>query len=242
MEAVISSPFRFFDLPFELRYSIFTIIFKVDHVIDIDRQYADIRPLLRSFTVSKKFHQEAYATFFSINEFRIFPTNPLVQSKKFKPIISLFSPRYRAALRKLELRLGGFWTQPPKCWKVTDDLGLEDAISMHTLNVFVECDPSQDIFRGFRIAKNFYTDFAGEMLRDVLYCLPALNEIRFDKYPSVTHGGSLVIRLLEEAKRRNVKISWVQHPELNNGLSCLENHQLKPNHWNALYPGVSGPD
>ena len=50
MEANVSLPFRFFDLPFELRYSIFTMIFKVDLVIDIDRQYTDIRPLLRSFT------------------------------------------------------------------------------------------------------------------------------------------------------------------------------------------------
>jgi len=180
-------------------------------VIDID--FDNFRRI-SIFLVSKRFHDEAAAVLYGSNTFRLFPTAGRADSKRTKPLISRFPPHYRANLKSLELRLGPFWTKPPGCWNVNDALGLKDAIAVRVLKVFVEIDPSHPIFHGFRSGKNFYTNFSGALLRQVISTLPGLEEIRFDKYPSVSYEGQLMTRLMDEARIGKKKITITREKTL----------------------------
>ena len=79
---------------------------------------------------------------------------------------------------------------------------------VRTLKVFLECDPSHPVFEGFRISKDFYTDFAGDLLREVVQRLPSLKHVQFDGYPSVRRHGPLMTRLVREAKGSKKQIIW----------------------------------
>lgn len=79
---------------------------------------------------------------------------------------------------------------------------------MRTLKVFVGCDPSQPVFEGFRISKEFYTEFSGRLMRQILERLPNLAWVEFDAYPSVSKKGSLMTRLMKEARQANKEIHW----------------------------------
>ena len=95
-------------------------------------------------------------------------------------------------------------------WKVNDQLGLEDARAVRKMKVFVECDPSHEIFKGFRVNKEFFTNFSGVLLEDILRRLPVLEQVEFDGYPTVRRG-ILMSRLQLEAKRQGMRI--VRGPE-----------------------------
>lgn len=203
------SRFRFFDLPAELRRKILRMVLLVDRTIDLDPlNHRRIARCLDVFLVSKRFHEECYPIFYGSNTFRIFPTHGRFFGNKVLPLLARLSARYRAALVMLELRLGPGWDNPPKSWRVNDGLGLEEAKRVRILKVYVEVDPSHDIFNGFRITKDFFTDFSGFMLRDVIDRLPALEEVQFDAYPSVSRDAALMSRLLEEARQRRKRIGW----------------------------------
>lgn len=197
--------FRFFDLPAELRNKVLGYVFHVNRVIDID---FDNSRRVSLFPVTKRFHDEAATVFYGHNTFRLFPTQGRVDAQKTKPLIARFPPHYRADIVSLELRLGPFWTKPPAYWTVNDALGLKDAYGVRLLRVFVEIDPSQPVFIGFRSGKNFYTNFSGNLLKQIIYSLPKLEEIEFEYYPSVSREGQLIKRLVEEAKAGGKKITW----------------------------------
>ena len=76
--------------------------------------------------------------------------------------------------------------------------------NVRTLNVFVELDPSHDVFKGFRLGKNFFTDFAAHLLEETLHRLPALVQIMFDAWPSVMREGPLMKRLVEVGKEDSI--------------------------------------
>lgn len=79
--------------------------------------------------------------------------------------------------------------------KVLSDMG-----SVHTLKVFVEVDPSHDVFAKFRISHEFYTDFCGGLLKDVLKAMPRLEVVQMSGRPSVQMDGPLVSRLHQEVE------------------------------------------
>ena len=114
--------------------------------------------------------------------------------------------RYREALVSLELRLGPGWSNPPRSWRVDDRLGLEEMEAVRTVKVFVECDPSHEIFDGFRIDRDFFTDFSGSLLKDVLQRLPSVTQVELDGWPSVKREGPLVRGLLEVARNAGVSV------------------------------------
>ena len=80
-------------------------------------------------------------------------------------------------------------------------------VAVRTLKVFVECDPSHDIFKGFRIGKNFFTEFAAELLEGIILRLPALDSVEYDGWPSVMREGPLMKRLIGVARKRGKKTS-----------------------------------
>lgn len=200
--------FPFLRLPTELRLRVFSFVMFASYrrrlllntgTVGASSKSPPIAPLserLSLFLVSKQIHAEASYHFYSTQTFRVFP----IQDYYKLPTVRFLSPRSRASLSNIELILGSSWTKPPKSWVVNNGLGLEDMHCVHTLKVFIECDPSHPVFEGFRVTKDFYTEFAGDLLHKILERLPSLINVEFDGYPSVGKNGPLMARLLKETK------------------------------------------
>lgn len=142
--------------------------------------------------------------FYSSQIFRLFP----VQDFSRRPTVRALPRRHRPSVTTIELILGNSWTAPPRSWIVNQGLGLRDMALTRTLKIFIECDPSQPIFEGFRVSKEYYTEFAGNLMRQILERLPALVQVEFDGYPSVRKTGDLMVRLLQETQMANKKVLW----------------------------------
>ena len=80
---------------------------------------------------------------------------------------------------------------------------------MRNLIVFVECDPSHQIFKGFRASKDFFTDFSGNLLGGLIERLPSLEHVTFDRYPAVWKDGELMTRLRNVVEEKRKRIVWV---------------------------------
>ena len=213
VDEVPTQPFRFFNLPSELRRKI------LSHVLLLENRTIDLDPTnarsnfarLNLFLSSHRMHEEAYHIFYSGHTFRIFPTTPRFYNSKVKSILCRLSPRYRAALVSLEIRLGTGWSKPPKTWTVTDKLRLQDCVGVRDLKVFVECDPSHQVFQGFRVSINFFTDFASNLLGRIVERLPHLERVTFDRYgPSVRRDSELMSRLQEAVLKGQRRIGWAR--------------------------------
>lgn len=200
-------PFRFFDLPFELRSRILELVLVTDRTVDLNPEnYRAAQKRLDVFLVSRRIHEEAYPAYYGGHTFRIFPTNARFFGDKTKPLLARLSTRYRAALVSLELRLGPGWSRPPKSWRVDERLGLVEMTAVRIVKVFVECDPSQDVFKGFRAGEGFYTGFSESLLGGVMDGLPALRRVEFDGWPSVMRSGVLMQTLINLAQRTEKKV------------------------------------
>ncbi|KAL8830527.1 MAG: hypothetical protein Q9170_005702, partial [Blastenia crenularia] len=222
--------FPFFSLPSELRSKILSSILCTEtRTIDLDpKNHLSASTRLNLFLVSKRFGYEAYHIFYSGHTFRIFQTHGRFLGKRTEPLLARLPSYYRAALVSLELRLGPGWSDPPKPWYVSDRLGLEDCTSVRTLRVFVEVDPSSPVFKGFRLNRDFFTHFSGDLLRGVIERLPVLETVEFDAYPSVDRHGALVTRLLDDARRANKRIAWGSQRDWGDSLADkLEKVRLK---------------
>ena len=88
-------------------------------------------------------------------------------------------------------------------------LGLEGMEAVRTVKVFVECDPSHDIFNGFRIDRDFFTGFSRGLLEGILQRLPSVVMVEFDGWPSVMREGPLVKSLLDVARNAGVRVSEI---------------------------------
>ena len=215
-EPARGGPFRFFDLPTEIRLRIYMFVLftpRRNHLprpsgsVGASAKNMPVAPLshrLSLFLASRRLHDEASHYMYSTLIFRLFP----VQDYSRLPTVRGLSRRYRASLSNVELILGSSWTKPPPSWTVTNNLGLKDMVHLRTLKVFIECDPSHPVFHGFRLSKGYYTRFAGDLLQNVLKGLPSVAEVEFDGYPSVQKNGDLMRRLLSEARLANKKIRW----------------------------------
>ena len=234
--------FRFFDLPAELRRKILDVVFCVDGIIDMDFHASR---MVKAFLVSRQFYREATAVFYGGNTFRLLPIRGKVMKRRAQPLMKRFAARHRAAIVSLELRLGPFWSQPPKCWKVDRALGLEDATALRVLKVFVECDPSHSLYDGFRISKDFYTMYAGGLLKEVVARLPNLREVQFDGYPSVSLNAPLMQRLAHEALLGKKKVVWKPGQKADQIGPTLKkdprNHEHHPSYCSEAFLGaISG--
>ncbi|KAJ5163295.1 uncharacterized protein N7500_005125 [Penicillium coprophilum] len=156
------------------------------------------------FRVSRQIHDEATHYFYSTQIFRVFPVQDFLRM----PTIRALPRRHRPSITTIELIVGSSWTAPPKSWIVNQGLGLHDMELVRTLKVFVQCDPSQPAFEGFRKSKDYYTDFCGKLLHQILERLPGLVQVEFDAWPSVEKNGPLMTRLLTETRDAQKKVLW----------------------------------
>lgn len=163
---------------------------------------------LALFSVSRQIHSESVHNFFSTHTFRLFPTYPGKYFKAKKPLLARLPKRYRASITSLQLRLGPGWNNPPRGWVVNEALGLADCVNVRVLKVFVECDPSDAIFQGFRAGDGFYERFSAALLEGVLNGVPSIKVVEFDAYTSVQRTGDMMTGLGDVVARHNKVVGW----------------------------------
>jgi len=205
-------PFRFLALPSELRNKIYSFVYSTSPVvIDLDPHTFALlsrQKLLSLFRVCRQLHNEAAHHFFSTHTFRLFPTYPGRYLKTKKPLLARLPAHYRASMTSLELRLGPGFSNPPQGWIVNDALGLADCTSVRVLKVFVECDPSDGIFKGFRMGEGAYERFSAALLDSVLQSVASVTVVEFDAYPSVKRTGDMMTGLGEVVAHHDKVVGW----------------------------------
>ncbi|KAK3215758.1 hypothetical protein GRF29_8g996382 [Pseudopithomyces chartarum] len=207
-------PFRFFDLPSELRTSILELLLVKEKAVDLDpANTRTILPSLRLFFVSRRMHAEASHVFYSQNTFRVFAINGRFFHTK-KQLLMRLPTRYIAHMRSLELRLGPGFNKPPKGWVVDSKLKLDAATNVRLLKVFVELDPaSHPSFEGFSnntcgSAEQFFTVFSVGLLGCLFGELQQLRRVEFDAYPGISRESPLMRALVEETRAGGKEVAW----------------------------------
>ncbi|KAG9228911.1 hypothetical protein BJ875DRAFT_537980 [Amylocarpus encephaloides] len=204
--------FRFLDLPLELRRKIYYMTFStLPAVIDLDPyNFAMLKrqKLLSLFCVSRAIYLEATQHFFSTHTFRLFPSYPGCYFKTKKLLLARIPSHYRKLITSLELRVGPGWNHPPRGWVVNDALGLIDCQSVRVLKVFVECDPSDAIYEGFRMGDGVYERFSGRLLNSVLTVVQNIKVVEFDGFSGVKRTGDMMSGLEEVVKIHNKVVGW----------------------------------
>ena len=208
--AVPEKPFRFLDLPPEIRSTIYelTLFAKLGKHIKIRKRRKGLAPRLALFFVSYQLYSEASYVFYTSQVFRMF----YVQDFQPLPTVRDLARRNRKLVTSIELILGPGWTNPPKDWRVTPRLGLQDLVRVQTLQVFVELDPSHPSLAGYRVSEDYYTNFAGKLLRDILTTMPSVKYVQLDTNPSVQPTGPLMTRLLQETAAAKCLVKWGPGP------------------------------
>ena len=206
------SSFQFLALPFELRNKIYGMVFSIlPPVIDLDPSIFSLlnrTQALALFSLNRQVHEEAIHNFFSTHTIRLFPTYPGRYFKAKRPLLARLPPHYRSSITSLQLRLGPGWNNPPRGWIINEALGLADCVNVRVLKVFVECDPSDAIFQGFRAGDGFYERFSAALLNGVLEEVPSIRVVEFDAYSSVQRTGDMMSGLRDVVARYDKVIGW----------------------------------
>ncbi|KAI8961268.1 hypothetical protein F5Y11DRAFT_326883 [Daldinia sp. FL1419] len=236
-------PFRFLDLPSELRVKVYGHHFaQTGDVLDLDPDnYKRIHQKLAILRTCSTIYREASYLFYSTHPVRIFPTHPGRHFKTKKPLLARMKPCQRASLTSLELRLGPGWSNPPRGWVVNPALGLADCVNITKITVFVECDPGNAYFEGFRQPDNFYERFSKALLTNVLNEMPWVERIEFEAWMNVKKSGALMRGLIDVVQSRGLKILWGKERGWRD--DDTDEVELPPVHLNdPLLPSHGGTD
>ncbi|KAF2840922.1 hypothetical protein M501DRAFT_1023261 [Patellaria atrata CBS 101060] len=203
------TPFRFFDLPSELRIRIYEYHLLTPDIIDLDPQnHKQILPRFNVFYACRRMHEEAFRVFYGGNTFRLFPTHGRFINTKW-PLLSRMPARYRSAIHTIELCLGPGWNKPPQGWKIEPHLGLEDMRSLKRLRIFIQMDPaSSPVFSEFCISREYYTLFCVDLLSGIMSNADGIDLVKFEAFPSVDQYGPLMSALVEEIKTRGKLVKY----------------------------------
>ncbi|KAL1877955.1 hypothetical protein Daus18300_002309 [Diaporthe australafricana] len=201
--------FPFMDLPSELRIKIFDYHFAdVGPVVDLEPgNYFTIHKKLSVLRVCRQFYREASHVFYSSKTFRVFPIDGRYSRKKLG-LLARLKPQSRAHLTSLDLRLGPGFNKPYRSWAISDLLGLQDCTNVRRLSVYVEIDPSDGIFNGWRRSSGFYEAFSQNLLEGLLQGLPSLETVQFDANRSVKRAGDMMQGLLEVVADSELDVTW----------------------------------
>lgn len=201
--SIPTEPFRFFDLPSELRNRVYDLVlFSKSEYHSVRRKGSRIACLL----ASKRMHEEAAYILYTTYRFKVFP----VQLFDAPPTVVELPQRYLPYVANIEMVVGPSWTDPPASWRVTRGTGrcLKKLTSVQTLRVFVEFDPSHPAFARYRRSYNYYTDFCGDLLKKVLEAMPQVHQVELDGNSGVDVNGPLVSRLRVEALEQETEVKW----------------------------------
>jgi hypothetical protein len=168
-----------------------------------------IAPRLRLFLTSRQIHSEAYRIFYS-QIIRLYPIHGRFFHTK-KPLLERLPPLYRSCITTLDMRLGPGWSAPPRNQHVRPNLGLADCTSLKTLKIFIECDPSERTFDGFRgknATEETYLRFCLGLLDGILEQCPSLREVEIDSYPGVRKDAPLVVGLQRRVLEMGRRVRW----------------------------------
>lgn len=202
-------PFRFMDLPSELRVKIYGHHFAgIAPVVDLEPgNYFSIHKKLSVLRVCRQVYHEASHVFYSSRTFRIFPIDGR-HSRTKKGLLARMKPQSRARMTSLELRLGPGWGKPFRSWVVDPVVGLADCVNVRRVCVYIEIDPSDSFFSGWRKSNGFYERFCQNLLDDILKGLPNADRVQFDANPSVKKAGDMTSGLLDIATANGRTICW----------------------------------
>lgn len=198
------------DLPSELRVKVYEYHFAdTPYPVDLDPDnHKRLYRKLAIFKTCRQVYAESSHYYYSTRPFRIFPTYPGRFFKTKKPLLARLTPSKRGCLTSLELRVGPGWNKPPRGWVVNPALGLKDCVNVRRLTVFVEFDPSDGAFKGFRHSDGFYEGFCRGLLNEVLAELPQAHTVHFDGWPGVKKSGGMMRILLETVAANGRMIRW----------------------------------
>lgn len=231
-------PFRFLDLPSELRLKIYGHYFDdIKGVIDIEPgNYFNIHMKLRILRVCRTLYHEASYVFYSTKTFRIFPIDGRhVRTKK--GLLARIKPQCRRHMTTLELRVGPGWAKPYRSWVVNDMLGLADCVNVRRLHVYIEIDPSDNIFNGWRKSPGYYEEYCRNLLDEVLKGLPSVAVVQFDAHSPVKKSGDMAQGLLEVARANKCTICWGP----NRGWTDADEDEVPEEVWPTSVTWTVGP-
>jgi hypothetical protein len=154
-------------------------------------------------------HDETYRVFYS-QPMRLYPHHDRFFYTK-KPLLARIPPKYRNMINTMELRLGKGWSKIPRCQNTESSLGLQDCTGLKVLKVFVQCDPSDAHFNGFRgknADEDTYKWFCIDLLRGILQQVPRLQVVEIDAWPGIKQRGPLISAIQEIIQAAGKKLVW----------------------------------
>jgi hypothetical protein len=141
---------------------------------------------------------------------RLYPTHGRFFHTK-RALLERLPALYRREITTLDLRLGPGWSAPPRNQHTRAELGLADCANLRRLRVFIEIDPSERTFDGFRgknATEDTYLRFCLGLLDGVFAQCPGLHEVEFDAYPAVGRDAPLLTGLVARVAERGRRVAW----------------------------------